>query len=519
MSSSSNYRSSQLHRASLHSNGKRPFEECGYDSDPDTSLNSSTQASGSGSSASSRHFPSSSTSSSSGEGRNKRARSTSSSSNSDLSSSSDVSTSTGYDTAPSSSRSDLIPSGPSPLSRNAVDCPVPAPAMFDPQERVMSDLSIELPRPAFTTGVPTTTASSSEDSLRSSLERFNEFERQIAALRSSFAASRPPLPSQMGSSEHAHEEWHAMSSGFLSTGLSTSDASDDSVHLVPTDSFSSPPAVQSTSGQQFIIAVAPRLTDFQFPGVPASLPPASSASNGLYSAQHSSISRSQVYRPPLGARQSVGHGHSGVASASYNSTVPTRMASTTADIGVRQPTSGPVSSPPPSPQLRPVRRSPSPLILDPVVSSYSSDDSGILGDRDVSSDPRPPVSRRTTDNIFPESSLSFVTRSGKTSLYALFGGNYLTVLVLFRQIHTLSEVRPSFQLCNHGLSTFLHNNLQLPPNPSNPGTGLSDSILRNVPPLLPFSMCSGSRIRYPIVMPLGVGLRPGNVHKPQRLCK
>ena len=234
MSSSSNCRSSQLHRLNIQSNGKRPFEECGYDSDPDTSLNTSTQASSSGSS-SSRHLASSSTSGGSGEGRNKRARSTSSSSNSDLSSSSDISTSTGYDTAPSSSRTNIVLTG-----RSTVQFPPPAPAMFDPQEGVLSDLSIDLPRPAFNTSIPTTTtSSSSEGSLRGSLERFNEFERQIAALRSSFTASRSPLSSQMGSSEHAHEEWQAMSTGFLSTssnGLSASDGGDDSIHLVPTDS-------------------------------------------------------------------------------------------------------------------------------------------------------------------------------------------------------------------------------------------------------------------------------------------
>ncbi|KAI6000824.1 hypothetical protein EDD15DRAFT_1801328 [Pisolithus albus] len=114
MSSSSSYRPSHLHRVNLQSNGKRPFEECGYDSDPDpSSLNSGTQPSGSGSSGSSHHFSSGSSSNTgAGDGRNKRARSTSSSSNSGHSSSSDVSTSTGYDTAPSSSRSDLSLSGP-----------------------------------------------------------------------------------------------------------------------------------------------------------------------------------------------------------------------------------------------------------------------------------------------------------------------------------------------------------------------------------------------------------------------
>ncbi|KAL4074392.1 hypothetical protein J3A83DRAFT_2736169 [Scleroderma citrinum] len=397
MSSSSNYRSSQLHRVNLQSNGKRPFEECGYDSDPDSSLNNSTQASGSGSSGSSRHFASSSTTSGgSGEGRNKRARSTSSSSNSDLSSSSDLSTSTGYDTAPSSSRSDLIPSGP---SRSAVDCPVPTPATFDSQEGVMSDLSIELPRPAFTASIPSATTSSSENTLRSSLERFNEFERQIAALRSSFATSRSPLPSQMGSSEHAPEEWHTVSPSFLSmdnSGLPPSDAGDGAVHPVPIDSFSTLPTIQSTSG------------------VPVSLPPASSASSGLHSPHYGSIPRFQAYRSLSVARPLAGHAHSGAASASQANPALSRMASTSAGIGTSQ-SSGSMSSPPP-PHLRPVRRSPSPLLLDSVASSSGSDDSGILGDRDFSSDSRPSVSRGTTDNVFPDSSLSFGTRSDSLSL-------------------------------------------------------------------------------------------------------
>ncbi|KAI6044576.1 hypothetical protein EDC04DRAFT_319203 [Pisolithus marmoratus] len=244
MSSSSSYRPSHLHRVNLQSNGKRPFEECGYDSDPDTSLNNGTQASGSGSSGSSHHFSSSSSSSTSaGDGRNKRARSTSSSSNSDHSSSSEVSTSTGYDTAPSSSRSDLSLGGPSTLARDAVDCPISAPALFGSQDRNVSDLGIELPRPTFTTNVPTSTSVSSEDNLRSSLERFNEFERQIAALRSSIATSRPPLLPQMGSSEHApHEDWHAVSSSFQpmsSGGLNAADTSDGSTNTIQDDTMSS----------------------------------------------------------------------------------------------------------------------------------------------------------------------------------------------------------------------------------------------------------------------------------------
>ena len=512
MSSSSNCRSSQLHRLNIQSNGKRPFEECGYDSDPDTSLNTSTQASSSGSS-SSRHLASSSTSGGSGEGRNKRARSTSSSSNSDLSSSSDISTSTGYDTAPSSSRTNLVLTG-----RSTVQFPPPAPAMFDPQEGVLSDLSIDLPRPAFNTSIPTTTTSSSSGgSLRGSLERFNEFERQIAALRSSFTASRSPLSSQMGSSEHAHEEWQAMSTGFLSTssnGLSASDGSDDSIHLVPTDSFPSLPATQPTSGQLFFTPVAPRSTDFQFPGVPAGPPPVPSASGSVYFPQYGSISRFQAYRSPSAVRQSSGNGHAGAVSTSQDSPAPTRMASTSADIGMRQSVSGAVSPPPP-PQLRPIRRSPSPLTLDPVVSSSSSDDSGILGDRDVGN-PRPSVSRRNTDNVFPESSLSFVTRSGKSSTRMLLGGNHLTELVLFSRF---THPQRSVRRCNYELNAFLHNNLQLPPNPLNLGTGLLDSILWSGDPPLPCSMCLGSVIHCPTGMPLDLRPRPGNVRKSRRLSK
>ncbi|KAI6157303.1 hypothetical protein BKA82DRAFT_787368 [Pisolithus tinctorius] len=373
MSSSSSYRPSHLHRVALQSNGKRPFEECGYDSDPDTSLNSGTQASGSGSSGSSHHFSSSSSSSSStGDGRNKRARSTSSSSNSDHSSSSDVSTSTGYDTAPSSSRSDLRLG-----------------ALFASQDRNVSDLAIELPRPTFTASVPATASVSSEDNLRSSLERFNEFERQIAALRSSIATSRPSLLPQMGSSGHApREDWQAVSSSFQpmsSGGLNAPETGDESTHSIQDDTF-------------------PSISPFSFTnGISSSRPSVSSTGSGFYPFQYSNLTRnptvSSSYSPTPG-RPSTENERSGATIGSGSA--PPGMASTRPNVGMRQSSGSRLSPPPPPPRLRPIRRSPSPLILEPAVSPSSSDDASLASNGVIDSDSRLPVTHRRSDNISPD---------------------------------------------------------------------------------------------------------------------
>ncbi|KAG6334529.1 hypothetical protein ID866_4563 [Astraeus odoratus] len=377
MSSSSNYRSSHLRRVNIQPNGKRPFEECGYDSDPEPSLNNAAQASGSGNPGSSRHFTSNSSSNNgSGEGRNKRARSTSSSSTSDHSSSSDVSTSTGYDTAQSSSHSDLSSSGLSAMPRNAVDCPVVPTSAPIPQQREVSDAPIQLPRPAFAANRPTEMSASVEDTLRTSLERFNEFDRQIAALRSSLGSSSP----QLASSEHAppHEEWHAMSASFLSmnsSGLRTSDTTDESSHVPPNGAVSSFPTFGPSNP------------------APVGRPPVSSANSSTPFPPFGGIHRLSpysAYRPPAAGRSSAGHENSG-ATLPSSSAAPS-MASTSADVGMRQSSSDPVQSLPPSPQLRPVRRSPSPLSLDPLASS-NSDGIGMLRNRDYGSDPQPSQAR------------------------------------------------------------------------------------------------------------------------------
>ncbi|KAF8841418.1 hypothetical protein BDN67DRAFT_520002 [Paxillus ammoniavirescens] len=246
MSSSSNYHSSQLHRVNRHSNGKRPFEEC---------------ASGSTSSGNTHHFPTNSSSdTSSGEGRNKRARSTSSS-DTDVSSSSD-SVSTGYNTAQSSSRSDLGFGGPSVLPANEVDCPVPpvaSPPFVAIQDVEMSDLHLGIrPSPPRRNRIPT--PAMAEDNLRSSLERFAEFDRQIAALRSSLAATRSPLPPPLGSSGGEdpfvpRDDWAAMSSGFLSGGSTELPASgpnvagSSNVPVAPSETISSMSTFSSSDGQ------------------------------------------------------------------------------------------------------------------------------------------------------------------------------------------------------------------------------------------------------------------------------
>ncbi|KAF8557157.1 hypothetical protein OG21DRAFT_375714 [Imleria badia] len=224
MSSSSFHPPTHLHRVNLHSHGKRPFEECGgYDSDPDTSMPIHTTPSGTSSSSNPSRFPATTTSPTGPETRNKRARSTSSTSTDD--SSSNPSSSSGYNTAQSSSRSDIFSDGPSALPAGALNCPGASPPFVATQDVHMSDLHLPVPpsQPQ-RTHVPTPTTP--EDTLRTSLQRFAEFDRQIAALRTSLAATRsPPLPtldsSVDGVQTLSNERWHHSNpSNFLSNGSS-----------------------------------------------------------------------------------------------------------------------------------------------------------------------------------------------------------------------------------------------------------------------------------------------------------
>lgn len=227
MSSSSYHPPPHLHRVNLHSHGKRPFEECGgYDSDPDNSMPIQPTTSGTSSSSNNNCF--STTTSPTGphnpETRNKRARSTSSTSTDDSSSNP---SSSGYNTAQSSSRSDISSDGPSALPTRAVDCPIPVaspPPFATTQDVHMSDLHLPIPptQPQRTDIPPPPTP---DDTLRTSLQRFAEFDRQMAALRTSFAATRsqplPPLgPSVNGDLALADGHWHPNSSNFLFNGSS-----------------------------------------------------------------------------------------------------------------------------------------------------------------------------------------------------------------------------------------------------------------------------------------------------------
>lgn len=265
MSSSSSYHPPpHLHRVNLHSHGKRPFEECGgYDSEPDGSMPIQPTTSSGTSSSNNHRFPP--TTSPSGprnpETRNKRARSTSSTSTDDSSNPS----SSGYNTAQSSSRSDLSSDGPSALPGNAVDCPihpVASPAPFvSTQDVHMSDFHIPvLPTQPQRIHVPAPPVP--EDTLRTSLQRFAEFDRQIAALRTSLAATRsPPLPpvgpSAVGDPAPPNDHWHSNSLNFLSDGASgrspstTTDIASSTVPLVPSETLRSLSAFLASSNGQF----------------------------------------------------------------------------------------------------------------------------------------------------------------------------------------------------------------------------------------------------------------------------
>ncbi|KAF8132841.1 hypothetical protein EV363DRAFT_1397763 [Boletus edulis] len=254
MSSSGYHPSTHLHRVNIHPHGKRPFEECGgYDSDPDTSMPIHPTTSGTSSSSNNNRFPT--TTSSTGlynpEARNKRARSTSSSSIDD--SSSNPSSSSGYNTAQSSSRSDISSDGPSALPTNTVDCPihpVASPPSFVATHDVhMSDLHLPIP-PTQPQRPHVPTPSIPEDTLRTSLQRFAEFDRQIAALRTSLAATRSsPLPSLGPSVDGdpipSNDHWHSDPPNFLSNGSSslppstTSDPASSAVAVAPSETLNS----------------------------------------------------------------------------------------------------------------------------------------------------------------------------------------------------------------------------------------------------------------------------------------
>jgi len=263
MSSSGYHPPPHLHRVNIHSHGKRPFEECGgYDSDPDNSM--PIQHTTSGTSSSNNHrFPA--TTSPSGphnpETRNKRARSTSSTSTDG--SSSNPSSSSGYNTAQSSSRSDIFSDGPSALPSNAVDCPIhpvaSLPSMAATQDVHMSDLHLPIP-PTQPQRTHVPTPPTPEDTLRTSLQRFAEFDRQIAALRTSLAATRSPSlptlgPSVDGDPTPSSDRWHSNSSNFLSNGSSglppfpTTDPGSSTVAVAPSETLNSFTTFPSFNGQ------------------------------------------------------------------------------------------------------------------------------------------------------------------------------------------------------------------------------------------------------------------------------
>ncbi|KAI6002014.1 hypothetical protein EDD15DRAFT_2473073 [Pisolithus albus] len=350
MSSSSSYRPSHLHRVNLQSNGKRPFEEYGYDSDPDpSSLNSGTQPS-------------------------------------------------------------------------IVQSPL-------------------LPHSTFTEGIPETPSVSSEDNLRSSLQRFNEFERHIAALRSSIATSRRSLLPQMGSSEHAtHEDWHAGPSTFQSMnsgGFTARDTSDESNGK--DDTFSSMSSFGSTNGISTTHLSAP------------------STGSRLYPFQYNNLS--PPYSPMSGGPSAEGERSGGTIGSSH---VLPGMEGTRANVGIRRPSDSRLSPPPPPPQLRPTRGSPSPLVLESAVSPSSSDDTSLASNGVIGSDLCLPVTRGRRDNISPAG--FFERQAGELSHQFGTGDDRLTT--------------------DHLIDA----ESQLPPNWLRSGIVYSDNILLNVGLPRPFLM-------------------------------
>lgn len=211
---------------------KRTFEQFGYDSG--SSMTSALQASGSGTAT--HNVPTGSSSSSSGNERNKRARSTSSSSISNRSA--DSSRSSEYTSARSSAslsegsttndhnfsldqlrRSPAYPSPASASTSSTLVSPPPVlpSTVTEPQDEDMSDssgFSLDIPRPA---PLPEVVSSTAHDALRSSIERFNEFDSHIAALRRSHSrtpswhpTASPVLSPRESSNEHttdAFDNW------------------------------------------------------------------------------------------------------------------------------------------------------------------------------------------------------------------------------------------------------------------------------------------------------------------------
>ncbi|KAH0826344.1 hypothetical protein J3R83DRAFT_5299 [Lanmaoa asiatica] len=371
MSSSSYHPPPHLHRVNLHSHGKRPFEECGgYDSDPDNSMPIQPTTSGTSSSNNNcftttalpagPHNP---------ETRNKRARSTSSTSTDD--SSSNPSSSSGYNTAQSSSRSDISSDGPSALRVNAIDCPIHPVTSLPPfaatQDVHMSNLHLPIPpnqpqRPH----VPAPPIP--QDTLRTSLQRFAEFDRQIAALRTSLAATRsPPLPplgpSVDGDPSPSNGHWHPNSSNFLSNGSSglppstTTDSASSTVAVAPSETFNS-------------------LSTFSSSNDSANVPVAASTTSGSvpstsFSPNYSNVPRYPPYpsyRPPVGASSSLAT-HERVGDASSSSSMPALMRPSsnenTSRVGARSSISVESSAPSSASHVRHARRSLSPLVFPP----------------------------------------------------------------------------------------------------------------------------------------------------------
>ncbi|KAG1781220.1 hypothetical protein EV702DRAFT_650029 [Suillus placidus] len=221
---------------------KRTFEQFGYDSG--SPMTSALQASGSGTAT--HNVPTGSSSSSSGNERNKRARSTSSSSVSNRSA--DSSRSSEYTSARSSAslsdssttndqnrRSPAYPSPAVASTPGTLFSPTPGlpSTVTEPQDEDMSDssgFSLDIPRPA---PPPEVVSSTAHDTLRSSIERFNEFDSHIAALRRSH--SRTP-------------SWHPTASPVLSPRESSNHTTDTFDNWDWTH-FGASPGSSHTSGE------------------------------------------------------------------------------------------------------------------------------------------------------------------------------------------------------------------------------------------------------------------------------
>ena len=196
------------------------------------------------------------------ETRKKRARSTSSTSTND--SSSHPSASKGYNTAQSSSRNDIFFDGSSALPPNAVDCPVlpvASPSAFvanATQDVHLSNLHLPIPS-VQPQRVHTPAPPTAEDTLRTSLQRFAEFDRQIAALRTSLAATHSsPLPtlgpSVNGDPIPSSDHWRSTLSNFLSNGSSglpsftATDPASSNVAVAPSETLNSFSIFASSNG-------------------------------------------------------------------------------------------------------------------------------------------------------------------------------------------------------------------------------------------------------------------------------